>query len=202
MTTGRVLESRDVGRVFLRVDPEGERGKYLYFRSLGKGPMPVASFVTFRETDGVAREVGDMGYFNGPWYQEVRELSEPFIADVLARYEKYCEQRLVELREAADAEGERHKGLRRRFGKPESWTPVGDGRTSGRVSKEYVVWHDPEALTYIVEIYGSTDQLLASRSLDCSHEPQFGMDAFDSDSVFGQAGVLSQLIDSVDNEQR
>jgi hypothetical protein len=196
----RALDSRDIGRVFVRVDREGDRGEYLYFRSLGTGSAPVASFVRFRVTGSVAHDIGDMGYFNGPWYQEVRQWPEPFMADVLTRYEKQVEERLVDLREATRAEERRHDRLRTRFGKPASWTPLGEGPTAGKVSKEYVIWYDPDAFKYVVEVYGPTDQLLASRRLECSHEPRFGMDAFDSDRILGQPGELSQLVDSVENQ--
>ena len=195
----RALDSRDVGKVFVRVDPAAERGEYLYFRSLGAPPAPVASFVRFHVTGGVAHDIGDTGYFNGPWYQEVHEWPEPFVADVLTRYEKVVEQRLVELREATRAEQRRYDQLRTRFGKPPSWTPLDEGPTAGKLSKEYVIWYDPDAGEYVLEVYGPTDRLLASRRLDCANEPLFGMDAFDSERIFGQPGELSRLVDGVEN---
>ena len=200
MTAGRVLNSDDVGRVFVRVDPDGQRGEYLCLRSLGTGSTPIASFVIFRVADGVAQGVGDTGYFNGPWYKEVHEFSEPFIADVLGRHERHVEERLVELSEAAVAEEQTNQQLRVRFGKPALWISLGDGRTGGDVSQEYVVWYDPENSRYAIEVYGPAEELLASRHLECSHEPLFGMDTLDFQRIFGQPGELSQLVARVEHE--
>jgi hypothetical protein len=196
----RRLTEGDIGRVFVRVDPNGLRDTYLYLRSLGRGTSPTASFVTFEIADGAAEHVGDTGYFNGRWYREVRGFSQPFIADVLERYDVIVEERLRDIKQATAAEKQRNARLRARFGKPEAWISLGDGPTDGTGSSEFVVWYDPETSTYSIEVYGSGDHLLAARRLRCSHEPRFAMDNFDYNLIFGRDGELRRLVEQVENE--
>lgn len=202
MTSGRKLRKRDIGKVFVRVDSEGKRGKFLFLKSLGDHSPAVASFVTFCVIGGKARAICDMGYFNGQWFQEVRGFSAEFLADILRRYEQYWNDRLRQINEAAEAENERNALLQARFGKPATWLSLGDGLTSGKIGREYVVWFDPDRSKYSVEVYGETAQLLTFQNLKCSHGPRFGMDPLDYDKIFGVNGLLSQLVEQVENESK
>jgi hypothetical protein len=196
----RRLTEGDIGRVFVRVDPNGHRDTYLYLRSLSRGTSPTASFVTFEVADGAAEHVSETGYFNGRWYREVRGLSEPVIADVLERHDAIVEGRLRDIKQATAAEKQRNARLCARFGKPEAWISLGDGPTDGRRSSDFVVWYDPATVTYSIEVYGSDGRLLAAQGLRCSHEPRFGIDNFDYNLIFGRGGELPRLVEQVESE--
>jgi hypothetical protein len=196
----RRLTEGDIGRVFVRVDPNGHRGTYLYSQSLGGGSSPTASFVTFEVADGAAAHVSEAGYSNGCWYREVKGLSGSLVADVLERHDAIVEERLRDINQATAAEQQRNARLRARFGKPEAWISLGDGPTDGRRSSEFVVWYEPATVTYSIEVYGSGDRPLATRGLRCSHEPRFGIDNSDYNRIFGRDGELPRLVEQVESE--
>ena len=48
----------------------------------------------------------------------------------------------------------------------------------------------------------ASDELLAKGTVNASYEPRFGMDAIDSDTIFGETGELSRLIAFAERKKR
>ncbi|MEZ0370855.1 MAG: hypothetical protein ACAI44_17315 [Candidatus Sericytochromatia bacterium] len=195
--TGRSLEHGDLGKVFRRIDANGDPGEYLYLNSMGGLPPPIPSFITFRLVGGVAQQIADMGYFNGPWYQEQTGFSETFLAGLRQDYERFVAERLRSLQAETALERQHQSGLRARYAKPQSWFVLDEEALTGPGGWAYLLWYAPDALAsglYVLEIYGPGDRLLASGSLPCTHEPEFGIAAADDEKIFAAGGLLEQLL--------
>jgi hypothetical protein len=100
--------------------------------------------------------------------------------------------------DTTDEDTLRDQGLRTRFGKPVTWISMGGDRTKAQRSSEFVVWYDPDAFIYIVEVYGPSNEVLGSRTVECSAEPRFGIDVVDYGRLFGESGEVSKLIAEVE----
>lgn len=197
----RELIEKDVGKVFGRDGGGRKSDQLLIFRGFGQGKPAICSFVTFSLKNAKVKSVGDMGYFNGPWFREIRSLDVKTLKEVRRRYKQFSERRRKEIKQAVNEALKRTQDVRVRCGKPKSWQLIDDGQTPSSNQLRYVIWLTP-SFKYAVELYNEKGVLLKQEFTTCSYEPRFGMDTYDSEKIYGPCGVLEKMVSSFLAEQK
>ena len=188
----RWLNESDIGNVFRRVDRDQD--KLLLLNSHNGDTV---SFITFQFENGRPDNVRNMGYFNGPWFQECSGFSSEVISEIESRYEVVVAERLAELAAATDRNVRLNNDKRKKYNKPPSWEFVDTKPIAGHTSTEWIIWYDSKQHQYVVEVYDQSG-LIANGTHSAGYEPKFGMDTNDVAAIYGDDGMIDRIVKSLE----